>query len=181
MMNLFNRVYQNYKTSSIKMTDKLNDIKDSYFKGGAVENKYTKEPVFQKVKCYDVKSSKESSHTDSNDNSSASVKIVLENENPQMIQLSTDQKVILENYIKRTLYDYRKGTIHLDKEVIDKFNNVQFAINRDCKISKYCVDFVMADLSKSYTRIGYVDPNLSVDTEDILYNPNILNKPNSKF
>jgi hypothetical protein len=106
------------------------------------EMNHTKEPVFQKVKCYDV-------------NKKCTLnKVTIEKENPKMIKLTENQKRFLINYINKCLFDYNTGKIHLCNELIQKFKNVQHAIENDLTISKYCVDYILADYKKSFIKHG---------------------------
>jgi hypothetical protein len=133
---------------------------------------YTKAPEFQKVECFDVNKkthSKDGSSSSYSFHSSNYQFIKLEKEDPKLITLTEKQKIVLGNYINKSLFDYHRGTIFIDDHSLKNFKNIQHAIETDSNISKECVNFVLTDMYKSYTREGHHNMLDQVHEEDEVY------------
>lgn len=84
-----------------------------------------------------------------------------------MIKLNQRQKEILRNYINKSIHDYHKGIIHLEDELIKNFKNIQYAIEENKEINKYCLDYVLGDMKKSFVNEGYERQTYMADFEDL--------------
>lgn len=163
--------YKNLEKLKTKSGSILNELKISFpFTQENDKNslKYTKQPEFKKVECYDLK--KNSSDSSNNQNRSSNnfstyQFVKLEKEDPVLITLSEKQKYVLQNYINKSLYDYHRGIIFIDDHSLKIYKNIQYAIENNTTINKVCVDFVVKDMYKSYTKEGH-HSMLEHSTED---------------
>ena len=114
------------------------------------------EVKFNKVECYDV--------TPNKDNKGYKF-IHIEKNDPLLIKLSDTQKKVLNNYIKKSLYDYHKGTIYINDDVLKNYTTVRNAIDNNTEVNKGTVDFVLAEMHNSYNTQGHSD-NLVENDED---------------
>ena len=119
--------------------------------------KHNEDPKFQKTDCYDI--------NDKEKNKNKYTFIKIEKHDPSMILLSDNQKIVLNNYINKSLYDYHKGTIHIEEISLQSYRSVQHSIENNSTISKSCVDFVLADMNNSYNREGYINKQEHTDEE----------------
>lgn len=100
---------------------------------------------FNKVECYNVTSNNNKGYRFIN----------IERNDPLLIKLSDTQKKVLNNYIKKSLYDYHKGTIYINEDVLKNYTTVKNAIESNTEVSKDTVDFVLAEMHNSYNTQGH--------------------------
>jgi hypothetical protein len=183
-MKIFIKNLEKLKSKSDNI---LNELKISFpFSQENNKNhlKYTKEPEFKKVECFDIKKNTGGATNNNNQKKSSSYNfssyqfIKLEKEDPVLMTLSDKQKEVLGNYINKSLHDYHRGTIFIDDHSLKNYKNIQYAIENDTKINKVCVDFVLTDMYKSYTNEGHhgMLEQLTEDDEVLEYYSNNSNK-----
>jgi hypothetical protein len=117
------------------------------------------ELLFQKVKCYDIKSeTPNNAHYKKN----PTVLYTIEKDNPKMLKLSENQKHLLNNYMNKCLHDYILGEIYIDEDTIKIFRKVQSGIENNENIQKYYIDYVIRDMNNSFSKMGYEQENIYV-------------------
>ncbi len=172
--------YKNLERIKTKSGSILNELKISLpfsHENGKNHLNYIKQPEFKKVECYDLKkNSGDSSNNQkrSSSNISSYQFIKLEKEDPALIPLSEKQKDVLGNYINKSLHDYHRGIIFIDDHSLKNYKNIQYAIENNTTINKGCVDFVLKDMYKSYTKQGHHSmlEHLTEDDEILEYYSN---------
>ncbi len=107
--------------------------------------KHTFEPKFQKIECFDVTTNNKSSHNTYDGKSSYKI----EEKDPLMVSLSEKEMKNLKILIDKSLDGYLKGKIHISEESMIKYKNVEFALENKTKISKACLDYVVADIQNN--------------------------------
>jgi hypothetical protein len=146
-------------------------------------NKLTSKKTFQKVECYNINENKKpESNLGTGINYKINInmdfKIISDEDINRKIRLNKIQMSILHNYITVTMKEYHKGHIYIPKEDMKKYDDIfeflllQIHKDKSDFIRKDIIDFIVKDMSRSYSKNGYIDPDIKkrfvfVDEDDL--------------